>query len=143
MLREFITLTQTGEKTALACLTQHDWKLDSALDNYFANPDFYFRDHKPPSVDKKRLDQFYSKYRGQGDQPSKSKARKPSHQTVVSFTDANEPSKIGMNGVVQLLEDLQLDPSSRTVLLLAWKLKAATQCEFSREEFINGMIEMG
>ena len=37
--REFITLTQTGEKTALYCLAQHDWKLDIALDNYFANPE--------------------------------------------------------------------------------------------------------
>ena len=58
--REFITLTQvdffslnwivhsfsflqTGEKTALYCLTQHDWKLDIALDNYFANPEAYYR----------------------------------------------------------------------------------------------------
>ena len=37
--REFITLTQTGEKTALYCLAAFDWKLDIALDNYFANPD--------------------------------------------------------------------------------------------------------
>jgi len=37
--REFITLTQTGEKTALYCLAQHDWKIDIALDNYFANPE--------------------------------------------------------------------------------------------------------
>jgi len=37
--REFITLTQTGEKTALYCLSQHDWKLEVALDNYFANPE--------------------------------------------------------------------------------------------------------
>eukprot|EP00095_Tigriopus_kingsejongensis_P001512 snap_masked-scaffold220_size252247-processed-gene-0.4 protein:Tk01512 transcript:snap_masked-scaffold220_size252247-processed-gene-0.4-mRNA-1 annotation:"dcn1-like protein 1" len=48
-----------------------------------------------------------------------------------------------MNGVVKLLEDLQLDASSRLVLLLAWKFRAAAQCEFSREEFINGMTELG
>jgi len=40
--REFITLTQTGEKTALYCLSQHDWKLEVALDNYFANPEVSF-----------------------------------------------------------------------------------------------------
>ena len=32
-------MVQTGEKTAVYCLTQHDWKLDIALDNYFANPE--------------------------------------------------------------------------------------------------------
>ena len=41
--REFASLTQTGEKTALFCLSQHDWKLDIALDNYFANPEAYYR----------------------------------------------------------------------------------------------------
>ena len=38
-----IWFSQTGEKTALYCLTQHDWKLDIALDNYFANPEAYYR----------------------------------------------------------------------------------------------------
>jgi DCN1-like protein 1/2 len=47
-----------------------------------------------------------------------------------------------MEGVIRFLEDLQLDPSSRTVLLLAWKFKAATQCEFTKEEFIQGMTEL-
>merc|ERR1711915_611435 len=40
-------------------------------------------------------------------------------------------------------EDLQLDPTSRTVLIIAWKFKAQQQCEFSREEFISGMVELG
>lgn len=31
-----------------------------------------------------------------------------------------------MDGVVKFLEDLQLDPSSRTVLIIAWKFKVAT-----------------
>merc|ERR1711892_1372651 len=40
-------------------------------------------------------------------------------------------------------EDLNLDPTSRSVLIIAWKFKAQQQCEFSREEFIGGMVELG
>ena len=70
-----------------------------------------------------------------------------------------------MEGVVKFLEDLNLDPTSRLVcdkqsqkikhrqtknccfniqvLIIAWKFKAQTQCEFSREEFLGGMSELG
>lgn len=102
------------------CLSQHDWKLDIALDNYFANPELYYRETKIVSVDRKKLETLYNKYR-----------------------DHSEPDKIGMEGVIRLLEDLHLDPGSRLVLLLAWKCKAATQCEFSAEEFNTGMTELG
>lgn len=121
LVREFMTLTQTGEKTALTCLAQHDWKLDQALDNYFANPDIYYREiiSRPPPVDKKKLEHLYAKYR-----------------------DPNDPGKIGTNGVISFLEDLQLDPGSRLVLLLAWRFRAQAQCEFTKEEFMFGMSDM-
>ena len=48
-----------------------------------------------------------------------------------------------MEGVVKFLEDLQLDPRSRTVLIIAWKFKAQQQCEFSKDEFFSGMMELG
>ena len=47
-----------------------------------------------------------------------------------------------MDGVVKLLGDLQLDPGSRTVLLFAWKLQAAAQCEFSKNEFVTGLMTL-
>ena len=76
------------------------------------------------------------------------------------YRDPSEPDKIGMEGVVKFLDDLQLDPSSRlvisppslyislfslsrTVLIIAWKFKAQQQCEFSKEEFTGGMTELG
>ena len=136
--REFITLTQTGEKTALYCLAQHDWKLDIALDNYFANPDMYYREPRS-AVDRKKLESVYN--------------RSVSHPITIRsllecvvccrYKDQSEPEKIGMEGVVKFLEDLQLDPTSRTVLIIAWKFKAQQQCEFSKEEFLGGMIELG
>ena len=41
------------------------------------------------------------------------------------------------------MEDLGLDPSSRIVLVFAWKLRASAQCEFSKQEFTQGLLEMG
>ncbi|GFT94078.1 DCN1-like protein 1 [Nephila pilipes] len=61
-VKQFITFTQTGEKTAIYCLSQHDWKLDVASDNYFQNPEVYFREQKP-SVDRKKLENLYARYR--------------------------------------------------------------------------------
>ena len=48
-----------------------------------------------------------------------------------------------VDGVMKFLEDLNLSPESRTVLLIAWKFKAATQCEFTKDEFVTGMMELG
>ena len=56
-------LTQTGEKTALFCLAQHDWKLDLALDNYFANPEGYYKEPKS-MIDRKKIETLYTRYRG-------------------------------------------------------------------------------
>lgn len=137
-VNEFRTLTQSGEKTAISTLSQFDWNLDAALDHYFANPDIYYREssksssssfqqsnhhyhhHHPNHVERKKLEALYSRYR-----------------------EPSEPNKIGMDGVVRLLDDLNLDPSSRLVLLLAWRFNAAAQCEFSRDEFMNGMTLLG
>lgn len=47
------------------------------------------------------------------------------------------------DGIMRFLDDLMLSPDSKLVLIIAWKFKAATQCEFTREEFISGMIELG
>jgi hypothetical protein len=42
--------------------------------------------------------------------------------------------------MVRFLRDLGVDPTSRMALILAWKLKAERQCEFSQKEFRDGMI---
>lgn len=59
------------------------------------------------------------------------------------FLDPHESDKITADGIMKFLEDLNLSPESRLVLITAWKFKAATQCEFSKEEFITGMTELG
>lgn len=60
-----------------------------------------------------------------------------------SFSDPNETDKMTAEGIMKFLDDLSLSPESKLVLIIAWKFKAAAQCEFSREEFMRGMSELG
>jgi len=57
--------------------------------------------------------------------------------------DPHEDDKITAEGMMRFLDDLSLNPESRTVLILAWKFGAATQCVFTKEEFLNGLTELG
>lgn len=34
-------------------------------------------------------------------------------------------------------------PATKLVLIIAWKFRAETQCEFSKDEFCNGFSELG
>lgn len=58
-------------------------------------------------------------------------------------TDPQDENKIGVDGIQQFCDDLNLDPASISVLVVAWKFRAATQCEFSKKEFVDGMTELG
>lgn len=63
--------------------------------------------------------------------------------SLLIFPDPHEEEKITAEGMMKFLEDLNLHPESRVVLILAWKFKAATQCEFTKDEFVNGMTDLG
>lgn len=114
-VNKFISLTQTGEQTAIRCLQDNEWKLDLSCDTYFQNPDLYYRE-----LDKKKIEQLFNVYR-----------------------DPSDPNKINSDGVERFLEDLHLNPESKLVLIIAWRFKAEAQCEFTRNEFINGFYDLG
>ncbi|CAI5775956.1 DCN1 1 isoform X2 [Podarcis lilfordi] len=119
-VRQFMIFTQSSEKTAVNCLSQNDWKLDVATDNFFQNPELYIRENVKGSLDRKKLEQLYNRYK-----------------------DPQDENKIGIDGIQQFCDDLALDPASISVLIIAWKFRAATQCEFLKTEFMDGMTELG
>ncbi|XP_027243615.1 DCN1-like protein 2 isoform X2 [Cricetulus griseus] len=119
-VRQFMACTQASEKTAIYCLTQNEWKLDEATDSFFQNPEAFHRDSMKSTVDQKKLEQLYGRYK-----------------------DPQDENKIGVDGIQQFCDDLSLDPASISVLVIAWKFRAATQCEFSKKEFVDGMTELG
>lgn len=62
---------------------------------------------------------------------------------LFSPADPQDENKIGIDGIQQFCDDLMLDPASVSILVVAWKFRAATQCVFSRKEFLDGMAELG
>ena len=58
------------------------------------------------------------------------------------FLDPHEEEKITAEGMMRFLSDLNLNPESLVVLVLAWKFRAATQCEFTRDEWTTGLTEL-
>lgn len=64
-VRQFMIFTQSSEKTAVSCLSQNDWKLDVATDNFFQNPELYIRESVKGSLDRKKLEQLYTRYKGE------------------------------------------------------------------------------
>lgn len=69
--------------------------------------------------------------------------RKKVEQLYQRYKDPHDQNKITSDGVVKFLDDLRLSPESKLVLIIAWKFRAQTQCEFSKDEFINGFIDLG
>ncbi|KAK6745171.1 hypothetical protein RB195_011720 [Necator americanus] len=119
-IKNFVTWTQTSEQIAYTCLSRANWNMEYAVDLFYQSPRMVQQQQQQPPVDKYKLEKMFSAY-------------------------ANDPrddvgsGRIGPNGMLRLLNDLQLDPADRRVLILACKLKAQTQCEFSWEEWQQGL----
>ncbi|KAJ6815871.1 putative DCN1-like protein 2 [Iris pallida] len=50
---------------------------------------------------------------------------------------------IMVEGISRLCNDLQVDPEDIVMLVISWHMKAATMCEFSRQEFVGGLQSLG
>ncbi|KAK7601720.1 hypothetical protein V9T40_009161 [Parthenolecanium corni] len=134
-VRRFIVCTLTPEAVAIKCLSENDWKIEAATDDYYQNPAHYLSFGKDPKIMNPTSSfgnmSHYMTYTA-------------SHCIPHSIAhNPTEPDKITADGILKLLDDLSLTPDSKLVLIIAWKFKAAAQCEFSKEEFVGGMVEIG
>lgn len=58
------------------------------------------------------------------------------------YKEAGEES-IQIPGIEKFCSDLGVEPTDTIMLIIAWQMKAATMCVFTREEWTRGMVEMG
>uniref|UniRef100_A0A5S6QXN9 Defective in cullin neddylation protein n=1 Tax=Trichuris muris TaxID=70415 RepID=A0A5S6QXN9_TRIMR len=117
----FMQLTQANEKVAIVCLVKNDWRLEVACDRYFSHPELYGVADRH-GVDRQKVEALFEIYAD------------PYETATVR--------KIGPSGVEAFLRDLRLPSDDLLVLVLAWKMRAKTQCEFTKDEFVNGLMEI-
>ncbi|PAV70232.1 hypothetical protein WR25_18574 [Diploscapter pachys] len=117
---QFTQITNQNENVAISYLQRVNWSVEHAVDAFFMNPPA----QRGNAADKRKIEGLFQQY-----------ANDP-HDNI-------GPNKMGPNGVCRLLEDLGLEPTDRKVLILVAKFKAASQCEFSQEEWLNGLTALG
>lgn len=123
-LNDFMSFTSTDENTALVCLGRTKWNIERAADYYYQNAHYFMSRQPTRQIPKNGYGkEMFTKY-----------ANHP--------RDDVGADRIGPNGIMELLNDLRMEATDRKVLILAWQFKAETQCEFSREEWTNGMTQL-
>lgn len=80
---------------------------------------------------------------GSGARKKTPSASKSSLTTLFDkYKDSEEPDVILVEGTELLCQDLQVDPTDRVVLSLAWHLKCEAMCEFKRQGWMDGWSEL-
>ncbi|XP_071725778.1 uncharacterized protein [Rutidosis leptorrhynchoides] len=113
-IQQFMTITGASEKVALQTLKTSDWHLEGAFEIFYSQPQ-----PKSSYIDTKLIEKLYNKYKD-------------------PYADM-----IMADGISTLCNDLQVDPQDIVMLVVSWHMKAATMCEFSKQEFIGGLQSLG
>ncbi|KAL3308684.1 DCN1-like protein 1 [Cichlidogyrus casuarinus] len=113
-LSEFRTVTRCSEDKAIGYLQSLKWNLQSALNEFFSSG------RAMNTVDENKIEQLFNQYR-----------------------DKDCPTRILKTGMVRFIsQDLKIDLTNVMALIIAWKFNAKTQGEFTKEEFMEGMLNL-
>lgn len=118
-MQQFISISGASEKAAMQALKANDWNLEGAFDYFYSQPPFNSQPPFRPATDFRQLEELYSRYKD-------------------SFSDI-----ILAEGISLFCDDLQVEPGDIVMLVVSWHMKAATMCEFSKQEFIGGLQSLG
>lgn len=108
-----VSMSSANEKASFQSFKGRDWHLEGAFDVFYNQPQI------KTFTDSRYLERLYNRY-------------KDPHVDMVL-----------VDGITLLCNDLQVDPQDIVMLVVSWHMKAATMCEFSKQEFIGGLRALG
>ncbi|KAL3637612.1 hypothetical protein CASFOL_018780 [Castilleja foliolosa] len=112
-VQQFVSITGASEKVAIQALKSSDWHFEGAFEVFYNQP------HVKSVSDTRHLEELFNKYKD------------PYADMILA------------DGITVLCNDLQVDPQDIVTLVVSWHMKAATMCEFSKQEFIGGLQSLG
>ncbi|XP_048494851.1 uncharacterized protein LOC104906365 isoform X2 [Beta vulgaris subsp. vulgaris] len=112
-LQQFMQITGVSEKVAHQALKAGDWHLEGALDVFYSQPQI------KSFTDSKHLEELFNQYKD------------PYGDMIMA------------DGITNLCNDIKVDPQDIVMLVISWHMKAATMCEYSKQEFIGGLQALG
>ncbi|GER48114.1 defective in cullin neddylation protein [Striga asiatica] len=112
-VQQFMSITGASEKIAIQALKSSEWQFEGAFDIFYSHP------HVKSVADTRHLEELYNRYKD------------PYADMILA------------DGITLLCNDLQVDPQDIVMLVVSWHMKAATMCEFSKQEFIGGLQSLG
>eukprot|EP00761_Pharyngomonas_kirbyi_P005466 gb/GECH01005471.1/.p1 GENE.gb/GECH01005471.1/~~gb/GECH01005471.1/.p1 ORF type:complete len:262 (+),score=57.06 gb/GECH01005471.1/:1-786(+) len=124
-VKQFKDFASVSHQVAQEWLRKHDWHVQEAMDDFFGSTG-----GAPSSgtdTDTAQLNQVFDHYKDIG----------------VADGAAAEEDSIQGQGLLQMATDLNLDPEDLPMLVVLWRLGARTRYEISREEFVDGMTNLG
>nr|XP_043627976.1 DCN1-like protein 1 [Erigeron canadensis] len=114
-LQQFTEITGTSEKAGRQALKATDWHVERAIDAFYSQPQLQVKS----SLDSRLIEALYSRYKD------------PYEDMIMA------------DGVSNFCNDLRVDPQDIVMLVVSWHMKAATMCEFSKQEFVGGLQSLG
>ncbi|KAK6133164.1 hypothetical protein DH2020_033102 [Rehmannia glutinosa] len=146
-VQQFMSITGASEKVAIQALKSSDWQFEGAFDIFYSHP------HIKSVADTRHLEELYNRYKGKSFDSIFNYYCECKILRAVTFSDPYA-DMILADGITILCNDLQVDPRychgklylklhTEHCLVVSWHMKAATMCEFSKQEFIGGLQSLG
>lgn len=116
-INQFVGVTGSSSKVAVECLQLTNWAVEPAIDYYYSSG--YLATGQSTRIDRNALHQLFTKYKD------------PTQDAILA------------EGIIQLCEDVGVDPEDLVMLVLSYHLNAQSMGEFTRTEFETGMERLG
>ena len=134
ILQLYNVLGQTVEIDVCQILMEYcNHDINAAMDEYYSNPRKY---------EAKKSKKSKSNTNNRSGASNSSNKNDSIDKFFKKYEDRENKKNITVDGVIQLCEDLELDPSSREILILAWQCKCKAQATITKDEFRQGMASI-